>query len=137
MKQQASVLLFEMTADRTRQIRKLCRELDISVVCVSAKDYVLSLGELAEIDGFRQKNMSISANKDIMERLPVKGITEEMLVMSGMDSQRIDTFLEAWKKAGLAPVALKAVLTPGNIFWNPHRLFSELNREHALYHSNA
>jgi hypothetical protein len=47
-----------------------------------------------------------------------------------MNSGQVDDFLAAYRETGLAPVALKAVVTPGNIRWNAQELFRELLREH-------
>jgi hypothetical protein len=53
-----------------------------------------------------------------------------MLVFSGMNSGQLDDFLAAYKQTGQKPIDLKAVVTPGNIFWDADALFRELMREH-------
>ncbi|MBR6707810.1 MAG: DUF3783 domain-containing protein [Clostridia bacterium] len=56
--------------------------------------------------------------------------TDEMLVFAASDRERVFAFLERMKAGGIAPVALKAVLTPYNILWTPEELHRELKKEH-------
>ena len=59
----------------------------------------------------------------------------EMLIFSEMNSDQVDAFLAEYKKAGVEPIALKAVITGNNIFWTAERTQKELLREH-LFMSN-
>lgn len=59
----------------------------------------------------------------------------EMLIFSEMNSDQVDVFLAEYKKAGVEPIALKAVITGNNIFWTAERTQKELLREH-LFMSN-
>ena len=43
----------------------------------------------------------------------------------------LDVFLAAYKKAGIAPIPLKAVHTEHNDKWSLYTLCEELRREHA------
>lgn len=43
----------------------------------------------------------------------------------------LDVFLAAYKKAGIAPIPLKAVHTEYNDKWSLYALCEELRREHA------
>ena len=43
----------------------------------------------------------------------------------------LDVFLAAYKKAGIAPIPLKAVHTEYNNKWSLYALCEELRREHA------
>ncbi|MBR4502864.1 MAG: DUF3783 domain-containing protein [Clostridia bacterium] len=56
--------------------------------------------------------------------------TDEMLVFAASDRERVFAFLDRMKEDGVAPVALKAVLTPFNIRWTAEELYRELFREH-------
>lgn len=53
---------------------------------------------------------------DVLSR---PAFTDEMLVFAASDRERVFAFLERMKADGIAPVALKAVLTPVNILWTP------------------
>ena len=45
--------------------------------------------------------------------------------------EMLDVFLAAYKKAGIAPIPLKAVHTEYNNKWSLYTLCEELRREHA------
>ena len=45
--------------------------------------------------------------------------------------EKVDVFLAAYKKAGIAPIPLKAVHTEYNNKWSLYALCEELRREHA------
>ena len=75
-------------------------------------EYAQSLGTLCGISGFPKKNRKPSA-------------------ACGFDSQELDTFLAELKKGGLFTAALKAIVTPHNIFWDSQMLYQELASERA------
>ena len=55
----------------------------------------------------------------------------EVLIFSGFAGEMLDVFLAAYKKAGIAPIPLKAVHTEHNNKWSLYALCEELRREHA------
>lgn len=55
---------------------------------------------------------------------------EEMLVMHGFTSRRVDELLMRLRKAGVPKIALKAVVTAENSRWPLGKLFQELKQEH-------
>ena len=62
-----------------------------------------------------------------------RGLSDEMMVFSGIDSELLDKFLSEYKKNGIEPINYKAVLTVNNIFWTPEELFTELKKEHRKF----
>ena len=62
------------------------------------------------------------------ETLPV--ISEEMLVMHGFTSRRIDELLFNLRKAGVPKVELKAIVTESNAGWTFYHLYEEIKEEH-------
>ena len=62
-----------------------------------------------------------------------RGLSGEMMVFSGIDSELLDKFLSEYKKNGIEPINYKAVLTVNNIFWTPEELFAELKKEHRKF----
>ena len=123
MIQGAKVLVFHMERAKEKQIRLLCRRLNIEVVKVVARDYQQKLGSLAGIVGF--------AKEPVTDGVELDG---EMMIFSGMDSAAMDRFLAEYRKNGIEPVSLKAVITPHNIFWTAEEVYRELEREHASLH---
>ncbi|MCI6813292.1 MAG: DUF3783 domain-containing protein [Lachnospiraceae bacterium] len=58
---------------------------------------------------------------------PLEG---EMLVMAGVSGDRLNTVLQAVKKAGIGTIPYKAVVTETNQAWTARELFEELRKEH-------
>jgi hypothetical protein len=114
------ILGFCIDKEKRAALQAVCADLGIEMIDVARKDYAQKLGVLAGVKGFaREKTVYGGAE------LPA-----EMLVFSGMNSDQLDDFLAAYKATGQKPVELKAVVTPGNIFWDADTLFRELMREH-------
>ena len=126
MANQAKILLFNVNNDRQLSIEKLCRSLSasVSVSAIRPSMYMQSMWYLAGIMGFEKKNTSYTGSD----------FDSEMLVFSGIYQTLMDEFLESMKKAGVFPVALKAIITPTNIFWTPKQLYDELCQEHRAFH---
>jgi 4-hydroxyphenylpyruvate dioxygenase-like putative hemolysin len=121
-----TILLFRINRDKYAVIQNVCRTLGIRIIDVARKDYSQKLGTLAQIQGFSKE-----AKKYDGPELPA-----EMLVFSEMNSDQVDAFLAEYKKTGVEPIALKAVVTDQNIFWTADRMQKELLREH-LFMSNT
>ncbi len=119
MTENARVLLFQVEPSKAKKIERVCRDMGVRAERVPLREYGQKLGFLARIAGFRREPA----------RCTEMQFAEEMLVFSGMTSELLDTFLEKYREASLAPVELKAVLTPQNVFWTAKELYSELNRE--------
>ncbi len=93
-----------------------------------APDQVLdTVGELAGISGYENRGHSAASDEEKKE-LPV--IAEEMMVMYGFTSSRIDELLAGLRKAGVSKVELKAVVTETNISWSFFQLYEEIKKEH-------
>lgn len=121
-----TVLLFRLNQDKYAAVRQVCKILGIRILDIARKDYSQKLGSLAQIQGFSKE-----AKKYDGPELPA-----EMLVFSEMNSDQVDAFLAKYKKTGVEPIALKAVVTDQNIFWTADRMQKELLREH-LFMSNT
>ena len=121
-----TVLLFRLNQDKYAAVRKICKILGIRILDIARKDYSQKLGSLAQIQGFSKEEKKYDGPE-----LPA-----EMLVFSEMNSDQVDAFLAEYKKTGVEPIALKAVVTDQNIFWTADRMQKELLREH-LFMSNT
>ena len=120
-----TILLFRINRDKYAVIQNVCRTFGIRIIDVARKDYSQKLGTLAQIQGFTRE-----AKKYDGPEFPA-----EMLIFSEMNSDQVDVFLAEYKKSGVEPIALKAVITGNNIFWTAERPQIELLREH-LFMSN-
>lgn len=120
MANSSKILLFHVEPAKCRQIESICRTLHIQVVKVKPASYEQTLGYLAGISGFNRQNTTYTGPE----------LPSEMLVFAGMDSDLVDTFLDAYKKASIPPIGLKAIVTQHNIFWTATALYKELFKEH-------
>lgn len=117
------ILEFGIEPAKHELIATVCQGQGIRLVQVPKQDYGQKLGALAGIAGFpREKTMYDGL-----------GLPAEMLVFSGMNSQQVDAFLDAYRQGGLPKIQLKAVITPSNIFWDAQQLFTELMNEHRAF----
>ena len=66
-----------------------------------------------------------------------RGLSDEMMVFSGIDSELLDKFLSEYKKNGIEPINYKAVLTVNNIFWTPEELYFPLDGTETGKHGTA
>lgn len=87
---------------------------------ITTEQVTQTVGYLAGIEGYPES--------EIPEVLPV--IEEEMLVMRGFTSRRMDELLMNLRKAGVPKIALKAVVTESNCGWSFYHLYEEIREEH-------
>lgn len=109
-----------MKGEKRMQIKKICAELGIEIQVVSPAEYGEPVGALMDLPGMRKLGRPCTGS----------GVTGEMLVFAGLDSDDLDAFFDACKRDGVASVACKAVLTPHNAAWSGEKLYEELQREH-------
>ena len=114
------VLLYNIEREKEKQIRGLCRALDISVKKVKPEQAGESIGSLCGrpiTPLFKTEN---SCN-------------EEMIIFSGFSGMKLDVFLAGYKQHGIEPVELKAVTTERNITWTIGYIYEELKRERERF----
>lgn len=119
---QAEILLYNFTDDeRTHQLRRYLNKSKITRHTVRTPEFLHPLGYLFGMSGFSPSTQfNLGGN-----------FTDEMLVMKDFSNEQLDDFLDFFKKNGLAPVNLKAILTPVNQTWNSLQLHAELLEERA------
>lgn len=125
-----TILLFHIE-DKTRlnKIRKALLPLKLRIKVVQPEEYCQPVGFLAG-------DPEIFPVQETTGEKPEE-ITEEMMVMAWLSSGRVDQVIRAFRKAGLARIDYKAVITPQNRFWDCRKLYGELVREHAAYESGS
>lgn len=114
----ALLLMYNLSPARQGAVRMLCARLKIRARAVEASEYAEKLGALAGMEEKRNEPFS------------GEPFADEMLLMAGFAPQTLDALLRAFRSYRVAPVALKAVLTPVNAEWDSVRLHEELLREH-------
>ena len=114
----ALLLMYNLSPARQGAVRMLCARLKIRARAVEASEYKEKLGALPGMEEKRNEPFS------------GEPFADEMLLMAGFAPQTLDALLRAFRSYRVAPVALKAVLTPVNAEWDSVRLHEELLREH-------
>ena len=104
----ALVLYHVEDAAKEKQLSALCRELHLTARRLTNADRDRAVAALC--------GEKVKANVQIF---------------SGFAGEMLDVFLAAYKKAGIAPIPLKAVHTEHNDKWSLYALCEELRREHA------
>ena len=94
------------------------------------------LGEKIKPIGYSELNrtlMGLYTGKPVTRqiKLPPLYVMPELLVFVGMSEEKLDRFLEEYQKAGVEPVALKAVSTMHNANWTVYELIEALKAERA------
>ena len=115
------VLLYTKNNEKKEQIGKLC-------ACLGAKLRDIKLSELD------CTVMSIAAEKPLALKntaIPAMYVQPELLVFSGFEDVALDAFLVAYRRAGIEPVELKAVVTMYNANRTVYELTAMLTEESA------
>lgn len=125
MKTDAKILMYNFKEnERTRHITRYLNISRISYKTVSVTDYLHPLGYLFGLPGFSPSpQFNLGGN-----------FSDEMLVMYNFSQEQRTDFLNFFHREGLAPVDLKAVLTPVTQHWSSLKLHEELAKEHAMMH---
>lgn len=85
------------------------------------------VGYIAGLNGFTDE---ISAEEFTLP-------TEQMMLLQGFTSQKIDQLLALFRTAGIPRINLKAMLTENNQNWFLYELYEELKREHEEFNKPA
>lgn len=107
--------------DKEKQLVEFCRQLGYNARKIKPSDADSSVGSIAGI--------KISNTMSRKEKAPLGYKFPEVIIFSGISDGDLDIFLAEYKKAGIEPVPLKAVVTQHNISWSLYELVKELQRE--------
>lgn len=110
--------------DRAKEaaVCSLCSDLSFDCKKIGSMDLNRTIGSLAGASG-----MPVSA-ADAPQSFFAP---TELLVFCGISRQQLDRFLDEYHKRNIAPIALKAMMTPTNSNWTVSQLASALSQEHA------
>lgn len=114
------VLLYNFERKRLQNVRKALVPLKVKIKTVSKGQFFQPLGYLAGVDGILPSD----------EKYTGEGFTEEMLVMYGFGSEKIDLLISLLSQCPIGKIELKAVITPSNMYWNGVKLYKEIKSEH-------
>lgn len=119
-----TLLLFNIDIIKSGQIAGLCSDLNISMKLIHKNE---SSKTIAELSGNPVFSSARASHKYSGTDFP----SGEMIVFCNLLPDKLDKFLEEYKKRNIAPVNLKAVMTPYNSGWTPMMLYKELIKEHS------
>ena len=115
------VMYYLKDTKKEKQILKLCSQLGIQTRKIKEKDVNVSLSTLAGISG------AISMSQ--VEKAPKDYEIPPLLIFVGMTEKKLDEFLTEYKKRGIEPTHLKAIVTIHNMKWSVSGLIAELKKE--------
>ena len=115
-----TVLLYNFNGERKKQLTKALLPLGFRLKAVAKEDYLKPVGFLAGLKDM-EDNGSVYEGEEFQD---------EMMLMAGFTSARIDTLIGALRKNGVGRINYKAVLTETNKNWDSVSLFQELKKEH-------
>lgn len=113
---------------KEKQVVNLCRKLGLKTRKLKDSDAKITVSTLTEngkINASPDNQMLNTANQNV----PNGYALPELIVFSGLKDNKLDEFLAEYKKMGIAPIGLKAVVTIHNVNWTMYELAEELVRE--------
>jgi hypothetical protein len=113
------LLCYNLPNEKSRKIKLLCMRMSIRVHTVAVQEYGQTLVALC---GMEPMNPAVE---------PVAPFTDELIVLAHFPQELLSRFLYGFRKDGIEPVLLKAVLTETNSAWNSVFLHDQLLLEHT------
>ena len=115
---QPVLLCYNLSGEKMQKIRLAAMRLKIRVRPVEEDEYAQTVAALC---GLEEKTDAAYVGA---------GFEDEMLVMANFPAGMMNPFLGLFRRMGIAPVSLKAMLTPTNAAWNSEKLHAEIADEH-------
>ena len=113
---------------KEKQVVNLCRKLGLKTRKLKDSDAKITVGTLtgnSKINASPDNQMLNTANQNV----PMGYSLPELIVFSGLKDNKLDEFLAEYKKIGISPIGLKAVVTIHNVNWTMYELAEDLVRE--------
>lgn len=129
--QKSMVLYYVQDEKKKIQMEVLGMRVSIATKQLKPSDMNTQVGVLAGLEDIVLPDWSRE------ERTPAIFCMPEIIIFSGITDKRLDEFLASYKKLGLAPTKLKAVVTPHNVNWTLYHLIRELSAESARMEGTA
>ena len=116
------ILLHINDKTKRQQIISLCHSLNHQIKQFDEADAGSTVGELAGIKGVKGgKTVDSTSGENV--KLP------DCIIFSGVSSSAMDVFFAEYKKRGIEPTHLKAIVTVHNTKWSVSELIAELKKE--------
>lgn len=123
---QKSMILYYVQDEKKRiQMEVLCMSMSIGTKQLKPSDLNTQVGTLAGAKNIEPLDPAKEAKAPAIFCMP------EIIIFSGIPDKKLDEFLFSYKKVGMTPTKLKAVITPQNASWSLYHLIRELSMERA------
>ncbi len=114
------ILLYNFSDERAAKIRRLALPMKMGVRVVEKKDYNQPIGVILGKKDFDKIDGEYEGT----------GFSEEMLLMQGLTGREIDALIKGMNKNGVGRIALKAVVTASNIYWDSVEVHNVVRTDH-------
>lgn len=115
-----TVLLYNFNSERLPKIKRALLPLKFCLKTVNKEDFLQPIGYLA----------GIKEIEPVKEKYNDNGFSDEMIIMCGFTSTKIDALIRALNKNGIGKVNLKAVITPTNRVWSSIQLYEAVKADY-------
>lgn len=123
---QKSMVLYYVQDEKKRiQMEVLCMSMSIGTKQLKPSDLNTQVGTLIGAKNIEPLDPAKEAKAPAIFCMP------EIIIFSGITDKKLDEFLFSYKKVGMTPTKLKAVITPQNASWSLYHLIRELSMERA------
>lgn len=123
---QKSMVLYYVQDEKKRiQMEVLCMSMSIGTKQLKPSDLNTQVGTLIGAKNIEPLDPAKEAKAPAIFCMP------EIIIFSGISDKKLDEFLFSYKKVGMTPTKLKAVITPQNASWSLYHLIRELSMERA------
>jgi hypothetical protein len=120
-----SVLLYHLSEERYVKMQPILIRMGIRARIMEESQIHEKVGTLFKLPGFE----TISQEVENVEDAP----QEEIMLMNGFSSNRLNEFLASMRKGGVGIISLKAIVTAENVNWKFIDLYRELSLEHQRF----
>lgn len=121
------VLAFGLPVMKNMAVIAACQKTGAEFRLIRPEEAHKSIGDLAGVVGMENKPADYDSD----------GVSGEILIFAGFDTENLDKFLNEYRKSGIESVFYKAMLTEYNVLWSPVFLFGEMVKEHSEIESKG
>lgn len=115
-----TVLLYNIKDEKKlRTMKMVFLKMGIRIRIITPDLYLQTIGSLIPLKGFEKTDTVFGES----------GFADEMMVLHGFSSLRLDELLRELYKRHIPKIELKAICTQENISWNSLKLHEELVKE--------
>ena len=123
-----SILLFNFEQQKARKLAAQLMMAKFKVKVVKEEEWKYPIGCLCGWKDLTEEDEQDTLKEEFT-------LDASMLVMAGVDGNRLNQVLTAIKKAAIGKIPYKAIVTETNQNWLPKTLLEELKQEHEQMQS--